>query len=110
MTVGAWGPTTQDNVRSGRGPHNEGGKLLFGAGGNQGGEGNDEAGEWWIDNVFEELDAENEFFYDQHSKRLYLIYNGTGSPPNQVVVPTLTNMIEMRGDKHKPVRNITLKG
>ena len=35
--------------------------FLFGAGGNQGGEGNDGAGEWYIENVLEELDAKNEW-------------------------------------------------
>jgi hypothetical protein len=30
--------------------------YVFGAGGNQGGEGNDAAGEWFIENIFEELE------------------------------------------------------
>lgn len=30
--------------------------YIFGAGGNQGGEGNDAAGEWFIENIFEELE------------------------------------------------------
>ena len=34
--------------------------LLFGSGGNQGGEGADAAAEWFIENVAEELDAPNE--------------------------------------------------
>ena len=37
------------------------GNYTFGAGGNQGGEGNDGAGEWFIEGVEEELDAPNEF-------------------------------------------------
>ena len=35
--------------------------YIFGAGGNQGGEGNDAAGEWFIENVKEELDQPNEY-------------------------------------------------
>ena len=38
--------------------------FLFGRGGNQGGEGNDGAGEWFIENVMEELDGpDNEFHF-----------------------------------------------
>lgn len=36
------------------------GNLTFGKGGNQGGEGNDAASEWWVEGVAEELDAPNE--------------------------------------------------
>ena len=37
--------------------------FFFDAGGNQGGEGNDAAGEWFIENVFEELDAVSNFHH-----------------------------------------------
>ena len=47
------------------------GNLTFGRGGNQGGEGNDRASEWWIEGVAEELDAPNEFFYDEKTGQLY---------------------------------------
>jgi hypothetical protein len=32
-------------------------------GGNQGGEGSDSAGEWWIEGMQEDLDAPNEYWY-----------------------------------------------
>ena len=42
--------------------------FLFGAGGNQGGEGNDKAGEWFIENVFEEcVDTHTRHAYLQHA-------------------------------------------
>eukprot|EP01052_Picozoa_sp_SAG31_P023508 SAG31_NODE_1943_length_6856_cov_8.165458_6_plen_158_part_00 len=47
-------------VRSGYGPtpdSESAGSLLFGRGGNQGGEGNDAAGEWYIENVYEVRDV-----------------------------------------------------
>ena len=44
--------------------------LLFTAGGNQGGEGADFADEWYIENVREELDAPNEFWYDEERGQL----------------------------------------
>jgi hypothetical protein len=34
----------------------------------------DYAEEWWIDNVFEELDAPNEFWFNASSGQLYLAY------------------------------------
>jgi len=111
MTVGGiWGPTPEEAITSGYGPHTENAKFLFGAGGNQGGEGSDTAAEWWIDNVFEELDAANEFFFDPDLKLLYFYYNGTEIPPSQVVVPILANLIELRGNQLHPVQNITLQG
>ena len=55
------------------------------------------------------LDAENEYFHDTTTNKLYLWYNGTGStPPSSVVVPTLADMIVVNGSKAAPVQNITL--
>ena len=39
----------------------------------QGGEGCGTAGEWNVENVFEELDAPNEWFYDEDKKDLYVL-------------------------------------
>ena len=90
----------------------EDGEWMFGAGGNQGGEGSDIGGEWFIEGALEELDAENEFFYDKTTQLLHLYYNGTGPPPTDAtfVVPTLANMIEVRADQQYPARNISLFG
>ena len=86
------------------------GNYTFGAGGNQGGEGNDGAGEWFIEGVEEELDSPNEFFFSGNT--LSLFYNGTGPPPptTTIVVPTLANMIEVRADQEYAARNISLLG
>lgn len=40
-------------------------------GGFQGGEGAGGAAEWNVENVFEELDAPNEYYYDTATKDLY---------------------------------------
>ena len=42
----------------------------------QGGEGNDAAGEWFIENVKEELDQPNEYFFDTATNELHLWFNG----------------------------------
>lgn len=41
----------------------------------QGAEGHSSGAEWFIEDVIEELDAPNEFFYDKEAKELYLYYN-----------------------------------
>ena len=85
--------------------------LLFGGGGNQGGEGADFADEWYIENVFEELDAPGEFFYSPSDGKLFLVANGSSwSPPAEVVVPSLATLIRLNGSRAKPVVNITLAG
>jgi hypothetical protein len=73
--------------------------FMFTAGGNQGGEGDDRAGEWWIENVIEELDVPNEYFHDEVAQELHIIYNGTGAPPAELEleVPQLATLIEVRG-------------
>ena len=38
---------------------------------NQGGEGEVEGTQFWIENVLEELDAPNEFFFDENTSELY---------------------------------------
>jgi hypothetical protein len=39
----------------------------------------------YVDGIFEELDAPNEFFYDAPNQMLYYFYNGSGSPPSDDV-------------------------
>ena len=52
--------------------------FTFGKGGNQGARGNNAGGDFFIENVFEELDSPGEFFYNESTGNLY--YNGTGMP------------------------------
>lgn len=127
FTVGGeWSPTTEALVSSARGPHKPLGHFAFGAGGNQGGEGNDEAGEWFIEGIQEELDAPNEFWWDVVSRQLYLIPNistvandggsgddsggGATRPPSDVVVPTLINLFTVSGSQQRPAVRISFSG
>ena len=48
------------------------------------------------------------YFYDSKTAELYLYYNGTGTPPPEVVVPTLSDMIVVKGTKEAPAHNITI--
>ena len=86
------------------------GNLTFGRGGNQGGEGDDSGAEWWIENVREELDAPNEYFFDRGARELFFRPNGTSRPPAAAVVPVLANLIEIRGTQAAPVTDISLLG
>jgi hypothetical protein len=100
------------------GPIDSSGDVKFGAGGFQGAEGHSKGAEWFIENVIEELDAPNEFYYDKASKELYLFYNGTGTPPSSVEVPSLAELIVMQGTKQmtidvagaNPVSNVSFEG
>ena len=44
--------------------------FTFGRGGNQGARGNDQGGDFFIENVMEELDHPGEFFYDKRAQKL----------------------------------------
>jgi len=85
--------------------------FTFGAGGNQGARGNDEGGDFFVENVFEELDFPGEFFFNSTTGDLYLYFNGTGAPDDlEVVVPQLTHLVNISGSQWNPVRNILLDG
>eukprot|EP00035_Acanthoeca_spectabilis_P013153 m.239199 g.239199 ORF g.239199 m.239199 type:complete len:861 (-) comp15817_c0_seq1:1074-3656(-) len=110
FTVGGdWDPKAQPKVTSARGPYNASGYFEFGAGGNQGGEGNENAGEWYIEGNLEDLDDLNEFWWDDVSRQLHYIPNGT-APPSDIVVPTLINIIEVIGSQAAPVTNVSFVG
>ena len=71
------------------------------------------AGKWMIENVFEALDIENEWFYDKSEQKLYLIPNGTAAAPPadvQYVAVQLETLISINGTKAAPVTNITVQG
>ena len=87
-----------------------------GAGGHQGGEGADAAAEWWVEGLFEELDAPNEYYVDSASTppRLFLVPNASdliaGEPPPDVDVPTLSTFFSVVGTPAAPVVNVTFAG
>jgi len=65
----------------------------------------------FVENIFEELDAPGEWFYNKASQMLYL-YPPAGVNLNKTVftVSTLTDLIHVTGSKEKPLSNITIKG
>eukprot|EP00041_Stephanoeca_diplocostata_P042079 m.10090 g.10090 ORF g.10090 m.10090 type:complete len:895 (+) comp7208_c0_seq1:114-2798(+) len=77
------------------------------------------SGGWYVENVFEELDQPGEYFYDATTQTLYLSPNATDAtqegradvaptPPTDLVVPVLHQLIRLDGTKAAPVQNVTL--
>ena len=63
-------------------------------GGNQGAEGDDTGQGWFVQNDLSLLDAEGEYFYDVKTELLYM---HSANLPSELVVPSLANIIELRG-------------
>ena len=61
--------------------------------------------EWYVENIFEELDAPGEWFYDQTEMKLYLYPNGTA--PASGIGTALKRLFNIQGSMDMPVRNIT---
>lgn len=66
----------------------------------------------YIENVFEELDNENEFFYDRETSKLYYIHNGTGAPSRDTLFEATVNhtIVSLKGSQLKPVVNVKFQG
>merc|ERR1719506_3531317 len=86
--------------------------YTFGKGGNQGAHGNDAGGDFFVENVFEELDQKGEFFFDSKASELYLFHNGTGAPPaeTEVIVPQVRTLFNISGTQWDPVRDLSIDG
>ena len=87
------------------------GNFTFGRGGNQGARGENSGGDFFVENVFEELDSPGEFFFDRRASKLYLYHNGTGAPPtDDVVVPSLRTLVNISASQFAPARGIKHSG
>lgn len=65
----------------------------------------------FVENIFEELDTEHEWFYDQKTKTLYFF------PPKNfnlkkatIETPQLAHLFECKGSEAAPVRHISIEG
>ncbi len=64
-----------------------------------------------VENVFEELDAPGEWFYDKDKKTLYYYPQpGVDMASANVEIVRLKHLIEFRGTKEQPVSHIRLEG
>lgn len=64
-----------------------------------------------VENIFEELDAPGEWYYDKQEGWLYY-YPLSDENINELVfeTPQLKNLIEIAGTSSHPVKNITIEG
>eukprot|EP00045_Choanoeca_perplexa_P016648 m.227142 g.227142 ORF g.227142 m.227142 type:complete len:896 (+) comp17319_c0_seq2:89-2776(+) len=74
-------------------------------------------GSWAVENVFEELDSPNEFFYNSSTQQLYIWVNGTtqgdGPPPASLnlITPVLESILEIKGiTASQPVTDVQITG
>ena len=81
----------------------------FSRGGFQGARGASTGAEWWLDNVFEELDFPNEYFYHRSQGKLYYFQNGTGKPNTQFVAANLKTLVNIIGTKDDPVLDVLIQ-
>ncbi|GAB5362564.1 hypothetical protein AAMO2058_000808200 [Amorphochlora amoebiformis] len=86
--------------------------IMFSKGGFQGGRGNNKGEAFFVENVIEELDAANEFFFNSSTRTLY--YNtGTNSPPDASALIEATNLktiFSFEGSMNNTVSGIRIRG
>jgi hypothetical protein len=72
------------------------------------------SGPWYVRNVFEELDAPGEYFFDPAARKLYVFYNASsGTPPPQnwaLIVSSLEVFFNLTGTSSAPVADVTFAG
>jgi len=65
----------------------------------------------FVENEFEELDAENEWYYDRSSKTLYFYPpKGVNLSTAKIETPQLKHLFEFKGSEKSPVNNIHIDG
>lgn len=65
----------------------------------------------FVENIFEELDARNEWYYNKEEKILYFRPTKTADLiRGDFAISNLTDLIHIVGNKENPVKNISIKG
>ena len=81
-------------------------QITWSRGGFQEARGCSHGQEWYIENIFEELDSPSEWYFDDIDKKLFFYPNG--SLPSEGIGTVLDQLIRIQGDQQEPVRDITL--
>jgi len=89
--------------------------FTFTGGGNQGARGEEHGGDWFIENVREELDFPDEYWFDPDGKQLFFYLNETeASHPDDlgdVGIPSLECLFNLTGSSPSDaVVNVTISG
>ena len=65
----------------------------------------------FVENIFEELDTVNEWFYDKKAKTLYYYPpKGMDLKTAKFETPQIAHLVEFKGSETNPVKNITIEG
>jgi hypothetical protein len=65
----------------------------------------------YVENIFEELDAPGEWFYDNKTGTLYFMPpEGVDLANATIECPTSSQLMRFEGTQQKPVKNVTLRG
>jgi hypothetical protein len=65
----------------------------------------------FVENIFEELDAPGEWFFDQPNQTLYLkSLPGVELPDAEIIGAGLTELLLLKGSMDRPIRHITVHG
>jgi hypothetical protein len=65
----------------------------------------------FAENIFEELDTVNEWYYNKNPKTLFYYPSaGTNLSTAKIVSPQLESLVQFKGSEEKPVRNISIEG
>ena len=83
--------------------------ITFERGGFQEARGNGNGGSYYVSNLLEELDAENEWYYDPTSTTLYFLPNKTTGFPQSFVASQRACLISITGSVSEPAANITIR-
>ena len=81
--------------------------LTWTKGGFQEARGAGRGAEWYVDNIFEEMDSPGEWYYDDDHMILYFVQNGT-ELPEEGVGAVLDQLIVITGSAEEPVKNVTI--
>jgi hypothetical protein len=90
--------------------------FSFAAGPFQGSRGEDGGQEVYMENIFEELDAPGEWFFNETTLTLYLWNNASGSPQpsplndGSIVAATLKHLFNVTGSQAAPVVDLSFVG
>ena len=88
--------------------------ITFDKGGFQGARGNNNGDEYYVENIFEELDYPDEFFYNQTEKMLYYYNNYTDANADlsnlMFEATKLKVLVNKTGSMSNPVKNVVIDG
>lgn len=64
----------------------------------------------FVENVFEELDSENEWYLDSENSTLYLKFGDKNPNDFEFEAPVLESLISIQGNEDEPIRNVHIEG